>query len=321
MVGKRKTFQIAGFLIVSAFTACTILWAAKPGGVLAPRTLKVFWEELTIPGGRVFQAPLPSPDGRYLALSTEKNRGLWLFNLEKQTLEQISNQAGSGFRARWAPGRQLIAFRISTGDPRPKHEIIVAHPDGVKEIASTLERNLSLPLWRGRRIVFFTWKKGAPVMKGSGPRDAGRNQYPVPFCDPDGNILMGKEGKAVSPFVGAQGKVFFLPVLSVNGRNFVVECLDGHIYLGKTSGGDLRDLGPGSYPSFVRDDSAILFERTEDNGHTTTASRLYLLKLDTMKLEVLSDIPGVIERRPSMAEDGRTVFCDADGRIFMGILP
>ena len=320
MAWNRRVSRITGLLIVSALAVCSILWAARPGG-LSPHPLKVFWQELPVPGERAFQSPLPSPDGRYLALTTEKSRGLWLFDLKKRSIKRISNQAGAGFRARWAPKKAIIAYRVSPGGPRPKHEIIVAHPDGVKGVASTLERNLSLPLWRGRRVVFFTWGKDGPRMRSAGADEAENRQIAVPFCDPRGNIWMGGSGKSATRFAADPGKVFFLPVLSADGEKFVVECLDGHIYLGRTSGGDLLDLGPGSYPSFVKNDSAILFERTRDDGNVITSSALYLLTLDSMKPQRFSDIPGVIERRPSMAEDGRTVYCDADGKIFMGVMP
>lgn len=302
-------------------SAGIISLAENSGGGIKPQLIPVYWEQIHIPGAGCYQAPLPSSDGKYLALSTEKWDSLWLYNILSKSMIQLSDQQGSGFRARWSPSGSLLAYRAGTGGMRPKYRIIVAHTDGVKETASILTRDLSLPVWNGRNLYYVISTGGTSRLKAVGPDILKSRAHAIPYCSPDGALWLSRPGKALQRIATPSKEVFSLPVLSSDGNSFVVECLDGHLYLGRTDGGELLDIGPGSYASFVRDDSALLFERTGDDGHEITSSDIYLLELDSMKLEAVTDTPDIIERRPSMASDGRTVYYDSEGKIFRGVLP
>lgn len=275
--------------------------------------------EMAVPGP--LAAPLPSPDGRFLAFTGPSFEGLWLLNLETGAAFRLTDQRGAGFRPAWSPDGRSLAYRATVGSSNPHQIIAVAHPDGVVEVASPLLDGVSLPFWRDLELGFVLPGPDEPRLRTVGPPEPARATRAVPAATPEGRLFFLNRGAAVKALDAPPDKVFFLPSPSPDGRLFICECLDGHLYLGSTEGGALRDLGPGSYPSFVRDGTALLFERTRDDGHQLTGGDLYLMDLQTLAARALTETADRIERQPAMAGDGHTVYFEADGRIFRGWLP
>lgn len=284
------------------------------------RGLLLEMERLPIQGEDSKVAPLPSPDGRFLAFTAPDYKGLKLVELATGRVSTLNEAPGAGFRAKWSPDGSSLAFRSSTGGERPLFLIVVAHPDGVIETASALSRALSLPWWEEATLRF--WKMGGerPVLQEAGPALEDGAVTSLVAATPDGRLWRGGEAKTLQAEL-VPGKVFCLPQLSPDDKRFVTESLDGHLYYGLVAGGPIEDLGPGSYPSFVRGGKALLFERTKDDGHEITASDIFLLDLETRKTSALTATPNRIERRPAMAGDGHTIFFDEGGKIFKGWLP
>ena len=275
---------------------------------------------LAAPEDGRWSAPLPSPDGRYVAFTTPSFTGLYLLETATGSVKQLSDLPGAGFRPSWSPDSRSIAFRASPGGG--KQLVVVAHPDGVKEPASPLLDSVSVPFWQGLELCYFVTRGDAPELRriGPGPEEDAASSA-LPAAAPSGRLrLVSRDGK-VCETAADPAKKFFLPVLSEDGRRFVVECLDGHLYLGLTKGGPLEDLGAGSWPSFVRGDSALLFEKTADDGHAITASALYLMDLATLEAVPVTATKERIERHAALAGDGHTLYFDADGVLYKGHLP
>jgi len=272
---------------------------------------------LVIPGQGPWTAPVPSPDGRWLAYTSGNHRGIHLLELETGTTIRLSDDPGAGYRFVWAPDSSGLAYRKRVGPSRLA--IVFVHTDGLEESASPLLPSLSTPIFLGSELVFFRYDGGKPVemRRGTNLRTGDSS---IPATTPDGRLWLGDLKGLLSEQTG-DPRVFYSPVLSPDGESFVVECLDGHLYLGSTDGKVLRDLGAGSYPSFVHDGREVLFERTADDGHQLTAGDLYLLDLETGVLTVLTRTPDAIERRPALAPDSRTIYIEESGRLFEGRLP
>lgn len=300
------------------FALCFLLTASPPvaSGEIAGTLMS---EEVRLPEG-IWAAPVPSPDGRFVAFTSEGYRGLTLLDLETGSVVTLNESRGAGFRASWCEDSRSIAFRTSTGNPLPRLRIVVAHPDGSTESATPLERSLSVPAWQGTTLTFARFEDEVPELRRAGPEESSLRSAP-PVASPDGRLWVpdgrGEKFRVVTP----ADRVYFLPVLSPDGSRFVVECLDGHLYLGAAGEEKLEDLGPGSWPSFVRGGSALLFERTADDGHRILASDLFLMDLESRAVVAVTTTPDRIERRPTMAGDGHTLYFDEGGRIFRGWVP
>lgn len=318
----RRVILIHGFLLKTVLILWAILAVASPdiasGGLATARSSAgpaLAARPLPVPGPGPWTAPVPSPDGRWLAFTKGDYRGIYLLELESGKTIQLSDDPGAGYRFAWAPDSSGLAFRKNAGTSRLA--IVFVHTDGTEESASALLPALSTPVFVGSDLVFFRFDEGGPVEMRRGP-GARSGSTPVPAVTPDGRLWLGDSRGALKQR-GSDPRVFYNPILSPDGGRFVVECLDGHLYMGATGTRELKDLGAGAYPSFVR--RGLLFERSSDDGHRLTAGDLYLLDLETDALEPLTATPDLIERRPALTSDGSTIFFEESGRIFEGRLP
>lgn len=263
-------------------------------------------------------SPAPSPSGKFLAFTGDNFKGIALFSLEDGKVAELTNIEGAGFGFEWSPGVDLLAFRGSLGKDRKKLFIGVGHPDGTIEVSSALSENLSLPAWKDGLLCFADWKSGSPL-KFAGPGD-GKEFTGIKIPHPSGKVFPFDREMKLTKNESLDERIFFMPRYSENGKAFLLHCLDGHIYLGMESFNGLKEIGEGSSARFARNGSCIIYERTADDGHRIVASDIYLYSIESGMTYRLTDTPDKIEMRPSMAEDGHTVFFDLDGRIMKGWL-
>jgi len=274
------------------------------------------------PSGRdgVAVSPLPSPSGKYLAVTGENFKGISIVDLDTGKSVAVSDHAGAGFGCEWSPDADILAFRASLGNLKRKHLIGVAHPDGIVETASPLIDSLSLPVWKGKILLFAKWGED-PKLLSAGPESERGDFEGIVLCLPSGQAVSFDNKKNLSNSAEkSSDKVFFLPRYSQDGKAFILHCLDGHIYLGSIGSPGLKDIGEGSSARFARNGSAVIFERTLDDGHAVVSSDLFIYENASGLTYQITNTPDKIERHPAMAEDGHTVFFDLDGRIMRGWL-
>ncbi len=271
---------------------------------------------ITFEGAQI--SPAPSPSGKFLAFTGDNFKGIALFSLDDGKVTQLTNIEGAGFGFEWAPGEDLLAFRGSLGKINKKLFIGVGHPDGTVEVSSALSENLSLPAWKDGLLFFADWKSGSPL-KFSGPGD-GMGFTGIKIPHPSGKVFSFDREMKISKNESLDERVFFMFRYSQDGKAYLLHCLDGHIYLGREGSDELKDIGEGSSARFARNGSCIIYERTADDGHRIVASDIYLFSIASGMTFRLTDTPDKMEMRPSMAEDGHTVFFDLDGRIMRGWL-
>ena len=82
--------------------------------------------------------------------------------------------------------------------------------------------------------------------------------------------------------------------------------VDGYVYATDGSG-LLADLGRDFFGSWSPDGTKILYTIEDDNGHTITASDLYVINTDGTGKKQLTDTPDKLERDPRWSPDGTKV--------------
>lgn len=259
-------------------------------------------------------APLVSPSGKFLAFSKDNYKGIYILSLSDGKVIQITDLDGAGFGFEWQGYEDIIAFRGSVGNLRRKHLICVAHTDGSIEVSSPLLETVSLPIFINRDLVFAVWGK-KESLKIVGPTRNETCSYKVFMASPEGEIVCFNGEKTEKR---KENKVFFLPRYSKDGKKFLVHSLDGGIYLGSVEDGSLKKIAEGSNGRFAKEDSAIIFEKTKDDGHRIIESDIFLYDLKNETLFQLTDTKAIIERMPAMAEDGHTLYWSEDGKIMRG---
>lgn len=302
------------FFLLLVFGVCFWVFAQEENKLFEKKIVEGKEEVKIIEEGDL-TSPLVSPSQKYLAFSKENYKGIYLLDLESGKVTKITDLDGSGFGFEWQNYEDVLSFRGSLGNAKRKHIICVAHPDGQIEVSSPMLSSVSLPVWINRNLVFAVWGEKEKV-KIVGKEKESLSSNAFVFTSPEGRITKFKDEKVEKS--EKSDKVFFLPRYSKDGTKFLVHCLDGGIYLGSLSEGNLEKIADGSNARFAREDSAVIFEKTKDDGHKITQSDIYLYDIKTKTTYQLTDTKEIIERMPSMADDGHTVYWCENGKIMRG---
>ncbi len=261
-------------------------------------------------------APAFSPqDGTMLAFTKQKYQGLYLLQM-KRTLAagehpvavektlRSGNKTGFGFS--WAGNGKHIVFRedqeagaqagmvdVRTNEFTPLSE--------VSEEVSTPTAN--------QQGIFFSQSNQAKRLPLPGMRQSAANLTP-PIVEDGGHITVN--GKLAHP----ETEQCWLPQLSPDGSKLSMECWGGlFVYVLKTQQRHFLDAGTSA--SWAADSTHLVYEQTQDDGHSVTASDVFYINYDGSNKILLSGDLKDIVRRPSLSPDQRKLAIDINDDIYL----
>jgi Tol biopolymer transport system component len=225
-----------------------------------------------------YLAPLWSPDGDRIAFTSDQYNGLFLLDLVSRNVRRLIDDPFSGYMPQWSRDGQQLAFR------RPG-----------QEFTAELDQAITID---GDRV---------PVVRK-------RSGFRLTVIKDE--IFIEDEG-GLRKISGGEDR-FFAPVLSPDGSALVYQGLINGIYHMDLITGEATLIGRGNNPTWSPDGSAILFDRTEDDGYRLTSGELFMYRLEDSSLIQLTDTDEAIEQRPVFSPDGEWVAFDRDGAIYIG---
>jgi Tol biopolymer transport system component len=230
-----------------------------------------------------YLAPMWSPDGVHIAYSQYKYNSLYILEIRNKEEYLLVEGEGCGFMPEWDESGDRLFFRKQRGSALAPLERSVS-VDGVLSDAFRERREANLGIRIENGIIY-------------------RN---------------GNNHKKLQ--VSEAHDRFYGSVLSPDGKYLVFQGISTGIYIHNLESGETVSVGQGDYPTWAPASNAILFDRTEDDGHNITEGDIYCYRLDDRRLLQLTNTPGVVEQRANVSPDGRMVAFDAQGAIFVGHL-
>lgn len=225
-----------------------------------------------------FMAPVWSPDGSMIAVTSDNYSGIYVADADGANLRVITTEAGAGYKMLWSADSRSI-----TGAPR------VA--DGVRQLRSLCTYDLATGA-TNRSSLRKVARPGADNAEGI---------YGAMIADPAGVAV------AVPALSRFAGRTIINPALSPDGNLIAFQVPGQGMWLIGADGTGLRSLGKGSHPAWMPDSRTILYTIVEDNGSEFTASTLMSADVTTgFTATVLSD-SAVLPLTPAVAPDGSKV--------------
>ncbi|MGN0220413.1 MAG: hypothetical protein ACI4AX_09045 [Muribaculaceae bacterium] len=249
---------------------------------------------LSTPGG--LMAPVWSPDGSKIAVTTDNYTGILVANADGKALRQLTREAGTGYNMTWTEdGAAIISRNNIVENGRVFHEI----------------KSFDVKLGTSKVLMAKSRDAVSPRLKAR--KGAAADIYSAMLARP---TKAAKEIKALNQFAG---KTVINPALSPDGSKIAFQIPGNGMWLINADGSGLRSLGKGSHASWLPDSKTIVYTVVEDNGERFTSSQLKSVDTSNGKTSVITRRADMIPMTPSVSPDGRKVAFEnaADAAIYV----
>lgn len=268
--------------------------------------------------------PVFSPDGSKIAYTKASYKGIWIYNINTNSTEQISDEDAAGFTYKWSNDSKSILSRVAKYENLKRLnavKIFDVESNSSNQITDYRVRMPYLPEWAdGDSKVLLPTKEGvesfssgkSAVLYKSGNDINILSKYDELVSKSNSNNVQ----KKIQPIKDAQ---YINSSLSPDRTKILFEVVGGNIYVMNNDGSGLVDLGKGNRPKWSLDGSKVVYMIAEDDGNDFTASDIYLINSDGSNKINLTNTNDLIEMNPSLSPDGKTVVYDEynDGSIYL----
>ncbi len=297
----------------------------------------------------VFIAPVWSPDGQKVAVTTLNYSGIIINDQKEGTQKKITEDEGAGFRFSWSPdSREIVYLSRSTKDGDPENTIKTVNSETGKITELTRGKTgESLPSFKKDGSIIYSlagilMEREALSDNRSGERRykpenaiAGNVSANVVALSPDNRIMVVEDNEGIK-IMDTEGKT--RKIVVKNGeRDFACNAQfspsgeqimffnnagsAGHLYIYDLKTERVTDLGEGSMGQWTPDEK-IIYCISVNDGYRLTGSDIYLINPDGSGKTRVTSSPDLIELYPALSPDGKTmVFRDEkSGKILTGKL-
>lgn len=285
------------FTLVVCFCGQVVAFA-QPRGASEP--------QLLIKHSSGLMAPVWSPSGDKIAVTTDNYTGILVANADGSNLHEITDLAGAGYKMQWnSDGTRILGRTNVVSDNRIFHEIKVWNvATGEEQTVMEKTRDLTgTPIWENssdnislpaKKAILVDMKKGIRSTKTE------QSAYEIMVSDP------AKAADKIASLGEFSGKIIINPALSADGTMVAFQIPGKGIYTCAADGSGVEYLCKGSHPVWLPDNS-IIYTLVKDNGSYFTASDIYAVNPTTKKSVLLTGNTDVIPLTPSVSADGTKV--------------
>ncbi len=234
-------------------------------------------------------APVWSPDGSQIAVTTDNYTGILVANADGTDLKTITNESGAGYKMKWSSdGKQILGKTNIIENNRVLHEVKAWNVETCEsEVFIKKSRDIEgTPTWKSIRMT--------PTLTNS-------NVY---------EIMVNNPAKATSQIESLKdyaGRMIINPSISPDGNKVAFQ-IPGHgMWICNSDGSNLRSLGKGSNPQWLADNESLIYTVVTDDGTNFTASDIYSININSETKYLLTGNTTLIPLTPSVSPDGKKV--------------
>ena len=234
-------------------------------------------------------APVWSPDGSQIAVTTDNYTGILVANADGTNLKSITTESGAGYKMKWsADGTQILGRTNIVENNRVLHAVKAWNiKTGDEKTLIEKSRNIEgVPTWKSLDIK--------PTLVSS-------SVYEIMVSNP------AKATVLITSLNEFKGKIVINPTLSADGSMVAFQIPGKGMWVCNNDGTNLKSLGKGSNPQWLADNESIIYTVVTDDGSQFTSSDIYSMNINNGKKYLLTENTNLIPLTPSVSPDGKKV--------------
>ncbi|MBQ9077374.1 MAG: PD40 domain-containing protein [Muribaculaceae bacterium] len=263
-------------------------------------------------------APVWSPQGDKIAVTTDNYNGILIANADGSNLRQLTDASGAGYKMMWsADGKEILGRTNVVENARVFHEVKVwdIESGNATTLVSKTRDLKGTPTWKSASNIVVADRIGVKSVntKTLATASSSSNAYELMVNDPVG-------ATAKLPALTAYAKSIVInPAISPDGQKVAFQIPGKGMFVCDIDGNNLISFGKGSNPAWMPDSENLIFTRTTDDGQRFTSSDIYSININSKKEYLLTGNTDLIPRRPSVSPDGQKVVFEnaADASIYI----
>ncbi len=273
-----------------------------------------------------FMAPVWSPDGKLIAFSGEKYKGIWLINIQDKSIKLITDEIAAGFHFKWSDDSKSILTRVA------KYENVLRY-NAVKIFNLETNKSNLLTGYRtmmpglpsfvpGDEKVFMYGRNKLEVfnsgIKARQSKKRGSSSK-IAYIKDDKIAVQDLSSNQLNTFEPVKGERVINLQVSPDGSKAAFEIYGGDMYVMNIDGTGLIDLGKGYRPKWSPDSQHLVYMITEDDGEEILASDIYTIKIDGTEKTNLTNTGNKVEMNPDWSPEGNKIAFDVpkEGAIYI----
>jgi len=266
-----------------------------------------------------FYYPQFSPDNKTLLLTSEVYMGLWIYDLDYNSITQVNNHLGSGYSPKFSPDGSKLVYRVDAFIDKLKFSDLRAYKfsDRTETILFPQSRFLSEPLKVENSSVSFLKENEIMLfgneLKGISPRTT---NVPLVFVE-NSDLMLQKDGvkKILNPL--GNGNYIWASLSSDNSK-ILFHFAGKGTFITDIAGNVLHELGKANAPQFSPDGKYVTYMYDVDNGDRVLDSKIFVYSLASGEKSELAGGTDLIAMYPTWSSDGKKIaFNTIDGLIYI----
>ena len=251
-----------------------------------------------------------SPDGKSIFFSNNYFSGIWRYNIDEKTTQEITADGFSGFGFDISPAGDKIAYRRTTYQGTNRTQEIVEKDLNINS-TNVIEsaQNISTPVYYNGKAI--SSKSIADIPSVQAVTDEVK--------------LLGIENTKIAIIKNGKKEIldplgngsYIWPSLSPDGKTIVAVDISQGAFLCTTDGNVTQMLGIRNAPAFTHDGKWIVYMLDRDDGHRIISSNIYAVSADgQITIQLTNDDNINLNPVPSVTEN-KIAFSTLDGELFI----
>ncbi|MBR6520916.1 MAG: hypothetical protein IKT77_08045 [Paludibacteraceae bacterium] len=240
-------------------------------------------EKLNIPQNADSKIVGIAPDGTYVLISSQTNKGLQRFDLVSENVTKLTDAEGAGFGVEISADSKNVTYREVTYAADHSRMATLVNQDMATAQKTTLVKSTrDMQRARSRQAV-----------------------SPVVFIQ-NGELMItvGTMSKVLSP--NGQGRSYLWPSLSPDGTKVLYHLAGNGTWVCNVDGTNAKRIGSFRAPKWYNN-NVVVGMNDLDNGHVVTSSEIVVYTLDG-KNQVLTN-NAIMAMYPYVSADGKKIVC------------